>query len=194
MLTILHFLPQMLQGVLLTMMVLICALALGLMLSFLFTFCLERQVNRYLSYLIHIYLFIFRGTPTLVQIFIIYYGAGQISLIRYSFLWQAFKQPFFCAVLALGLNTAAYTTALFTGAIRAIPRGEIQAGIALGFNNVALYQKIIIPRLFSIILPAYSNEVVMVLKSTSLVSAITLPELTGVTQTIIGQTYMTSGL
>lgn len=188
---ILQNLPQMLHGLWLTVLLLLCALAVGVIIAMLCTFCLERRVNTWLNGAIHVYLYVFRGTPILVQIFIIYFGAEQIDFIRHSFLWGAFKQPFFCAVLALGLNTGAYTTVLFVGAIRAIPRGEIQAGVAFALSHIRLYRHIIIPRLLAISLPAYSNEVIMVLKGTSLASAITLLELTGMTQSIIGDTYMT---
>lgn len=191
MITVLQSLPALLHGLLLTIALLITAIACGLSLALLFSFCLTRSIHSLLSVIIHLYLWIFRGTPTLVQIFIIYYGAGEIGFIHHSFLWQAFKHPFFCASLALGLNTGAYTTALFSGTISAIPKGEVEAGLAHGLSTFALYRHIIVPRLTTIVLPAYSNEVIMVLKSTSLASAITLLELTGVSQNMMGLTYVT---
>lgn len=191
MITVLQHLPALLNGLLLTIMLLITAIAVGLSLALLLSFFLARKTHPLLSAIIHFYLWLFRGTPTLIQIFILYYGASQIDFIRHSFLWHGFKHPFFCAILALGLNTGAYTTALFSGTIRAIPSGEIEAAKAYGFQSFALYRYIILPRLISMVLPAYSNEVIMVLKSTSLASAITLLELTGVAQNMMGLTYVT---
>ena len=182
-------LPQLLQGVFLTMLLTLCSLICGLFLSLLLTFCLERKINTWLNHAIQVFMFVFRGTPFIVQIFIIYYGFGQAVWVQHSFLWLAFKSPFFCAVLALTLNTAAYSTALFYGVINKMGKKDIEAAQAFALSNVSLYRHIILPRLFGLVMPAYSNEMVIVLKSTSLVSAIALAELTSTTQSIMGETY-----
>lgn len=182
--------PQLGFGLLTTLALLVAALSIGLLLALFLSTYLESG-SAFLKPVIKVYLFIFRGSPMLVQFFIIYYGAGQFHWITQSFLWDAFKEPMFCAILALSLNTAAYTTELFRGAIRAIPRTEILAAEAFGFNKFLIIRKIILPNLWRVILPAYSNEVIMVLKGTSLASAITVAELTNVTQSIIGETYET---
>ena len=187
---VLQYLPQLLQGFSLTLLLVVSTIACGLSLSLLLTFCLERRLNPILSAIINTYIFIFRGTPLIVQIFIIYYGFGQAEFIQHSWLWFAFKQSFFCAILALTLNTGAYATTLFVGVIDTIDKGEIEAGQAFGLSNLRLYQHVILPRLFALVMPAYSNEIVIIVKSTSLVSAIAIAELTSVTKSLIGKTYL----
>ena len=135
------------------------------------------------------FIFLFRGTPLLVQIFIIYYGSAQFVWLRESFLWFIFKQPFSCAVIALSLNSAAYTTVLLTGALRSIPKGEIEACKALGMAKFIMLRKIMLPRAIRVALPAYSNEIIMTLKNTSLAGAITIVDLTSITNKLIAQTY-----
>lgn len=136
------------------------------------------------------FMFYFRGTPLLVQLFLIYYGSGQLrGLLESVGLWMWFREAWFCAVLTLTLNTAAYTAEILRGAIQGVPRGEIEAARAVGMSGVLLFRRIILPKAFRIALPAYGNEVVFLLQSTSLVSTITLLDLTGVSRRIIAQTF-----
>jgi len=182
------FIAQILHGVALTLILLFCALFFGVILAVMFTLGNISQ-RKILTYPIKAYLFFIRGTPLLVQFFLIYYGTSQFSFLRESFLWPIFQKPFNCAVLALAINTSAYTTVLFTGAIKSINKGEIEACKALGMSWLLMLRRIVLPTAVHNALPAYSNEVVMVLKATSLASTITLLELMGVTQRIISQTY-----
>ncbi|MEH6532118.1 MAG: arginine ABC transporter permease ArtM [Photobacterium frigidiphilum] len=133
---------------------------------------------------------LFTGTPLLVQIFLIYYGPGQFEAIRESFLWNWLSQPWFCAMLALALNTAAYSTQLFKGAFNAIPSGQWQACRALGMDKVATL-RVLLPFAIRRAIPAYSNEVILVFKGTSLASTITIMDLMGYAQRINAQTYDT---
>jgi len=136
------------------------------------------------------FMFYFRGTPLLVQLFLIYYGSGQLrEPLDTLGLWPWFREAWFCAVLTLTLNTAAYTAEIFRGAIQGVPRGEIEAGRAVGMSGVLLFRRIIMPKAFRIALPAYGNEVVFLLQATSLVSTITLLDLTGVARRVIAQTF-----
>ena len=128
------------------------------------------------------YSLFFRGTPLLVQIFLIYFGLGQFGLIRHSFLWPFLREAYVCALITFTLNTAAYSGEILRGGIRAVPRGEIEAARACGMSSFTTYRLVILPRAFSIILPAYSNEVIILLKGTSLASTITLLELMGQAQ------------
>lgn len=185
-----HTLPQLYHGTLMTLWLLISSIVIGLLFSMALVAALHTK-NRIIYIAIKTYLYIFRGTPMLVQFFIIYFGAGQFEFITHSFLWVIFKQPVFCAIITLTLNTAAYTTVLLKGAVDALPKSEILAGQAYGMNNFLIAKNIIFPNVIRVILPAYSNEVVMVLKGTSLASAITVTELTNVRQSIIGETYQT---
>ncbi len=179
---------MMISGLTLTVELTVCALMVGLLLALIFT--LLKSLNLfYLKFPIDALVFFIRGTPLLVQIFIIYYGSAQFHWLRESFLWIILKKPFGCATIALGLNTCAYTTVLLSGAIKSIPRGEIEACQVLGLSNWQMLHKVILPRAWRIALPAYSNEVIMVLKSTSLASTITLLDIMGVTHLLIARTY-----
>ncbi len=135
------------------------------------------------------YIFFFRGTPLLVQIFLIYYGASQFDAVKDAFLWPILKEPYWCAIIAFTMNTSAYSAELIRGAIQAIPHGEIEVADALGMNRLTKIRRIILPRALGIVLPAYSNEFLLMLKSSALASTITLLDITGMARTIIARTY-----
>ncbi|NLQ18296.1 ABC transporter permease [Marinomonas sp. M1K-6] len=135
------------------------------------------------------YIFFFRGTPLLVQIFLVYYGASQFDVVRESFLWPILREPFWCAIIAFTLNTSAYTAEIFRGAIQAIPQGEVEACKVLGMTKAQMYRRILLPRAFGIVLPAYGNEIILMLKGSALASTITILDLTGMARTIIARTY-----
>lgn len=135
------------------------------------------------------YSLFFRGTPLLVQFFLIYFGLGQFDLVRSSFLWPFLREAYVCALITLVFNTAAYSAEIVRGGILAVPRGEVEAARACGMSRVATHRLVILPRAFSIVLPAYSNEVIILLKGTALASTITLMELMGEAQFIASNTY-----
>ncbi|MCM2320533.1 MAG: ABC transporter permease [Pseudomonas sp.] len=135
------------------------------------------------------YIFFFRGTPLLVQLFLVYYGVAQFEAVRQSALWPVLRDPYWCAVITMTLHTAAYIAEILRGAIQAIPHGEIEAARALGMSRWQALLHIILPRAARIALPAYSNEVILMLKASALASTITLLELTGMSRTIIARTY-----
>lgn len=136
------------------------------------------------------YIFFFRGTPLLIQIFLVYYGLSQFEVIRESFLWPILREAYWCAIIAFTLNTAAYTAEILRGAIQAIPEGEVEAAKAIGMGRWMRLRRVVLPRAFRIALPAYSNEVILMLKGSALASTITLLDLTGVARTLIAKTYM----
>jgi len=138
------------------------------------------------------YIFFFRGTPLLVQIFLVYYGLSQFEALRAAgWLWdEVLSQPYWCAIIAFSLNTAAYTAELLRGAMLAVPRGEIEAAQSLGLTRADQLRRVILPRAFGIILPAYGNEVILMLKGSALASTITLLDLMGATRSVIARTYM----
>jgi polar amino acid transport system permease protein len=135
------------------------------------------------------YIFFFRGTPLLVQIFLVYYGASQFDAVRESFLWPILREPFWCAIIAFTLNTSAYTAEIFRGAIQAIPQGEVEACKVIGMTKFQMYRRVLLPRAFGIVLPAYGNEIILMLKGSALASTITILDLTGMARTIIARTY-----
>ncbi|MEZ2353383.1 ABC transporter permease [Caballeronia sp. RCC_10] len=138
------------------------------------------------------YIFVFRGSPLLIQMFLIYYGLGQFGVIRHSFLWPVLREPYVCAVLSLALCTAGYTAEIIRGGLMAIPHGQIEAGYSIGLSGFALLRRVIGPIALRLCLPAYSTEAVLLVKSTALASLVTVWEVTGVAQEIIHQTYRTT--
>jgi octopine/nopaline transport system permease protein len=137
------------------------------------------------------YIFVFRGSPLLVQLFLIYYGLGQFALVRNSPLWPILRDPFNCAVISLALCTAAYTAEIFRGGLLAVPPQQIEAARACGMSGFLMLRRIIAPIALRAALPAYSTELVLMMKSTSLASLVTVWEVTGISQRIIHQTYRT---
>ena len=137
------------------------------------------------------YIFVFRGSPLLIQMFLVFYGLAQFSFIRYSFLWPFLREPVVCAILSLALCTAGYTAEIFRGGIRAVSPKEIEAARSIGMSGFLLVRRILAPIAFRHALPAYSTEVVMMVKSTALASLVTVWEVTGVAQRLISQTYRT---
>lgn len=137
-----------------------------------------------------IYVLFFRGTPLLAQIFLIYYGSGQFRhALEVAGLWQFFREPWFCAILTLSLNTAAYSSEIFRGALQAVPRGEVEAAMALGMSALQRLRFILFPRALAAAWPAYTNEVVYQIQATSLVSIITVMDITGVARVIASRNF-----
>ena len=136
------------------------------------------------------FIFFFRGTPLLVQIFLIYYGLSQFPEVRASALWPILREPYWCALIAFSLNTAAYTAEIMRGAIQAVPRGQIEAAMATGMSRLTRLRRVVLPQALRIGLPAYSNEVILLVKASSLASTITLLDLTGTARTIASVNYM----
>jgi octopine/nopaline transport system permease protein len=135
------------------------------------------------------YVFVFRGTPLLVQIFLIYYGLGQFPSVRSTFLWPFLREPYWCAILALTLNTAAYGSEIIRGGLLSVPVGQIEAARACGMSGLLLFRRVVLPIAVRQALPAYGNELVLMVKATSLASIITLMEVTGIAHKIIAETY-----
>lgn len=142
-----------------------------------------------LDWFARLYVFIFRGSPLLVQIFLIYYGLGQFPAIRHSIFWPFLRDPYWCAILALTLNTAAYASEIIRGGLLAVPHGQVEAARACGMRRVMLFRRIILPLAIRQALPGYGNEMISMVKATSLTSIITLMEVTGVAAKIISETY-----
>jgi octopine/nopaline transport system permease protein len=136
-----------------------------------------------------LYVFLFRGTPLLVQIFLIYYGLSQFSAVRHSIFWQVLREPYWCAVLALMLNTAAYASEIIRGGLLSVPHGQIEAARACGMPRFMIFRRIVMPLAIRQALPGYGNEMISMVKATSLASIITLMEITGVAARIISETY-----
>ena len=185
---IINSFPKLLFASITTLKLLTVSLFIGLFIGLFFAI-LRIKNNIILGKIAYGYSYTFRGTPLLVQIFIIYYGFGQVELIRESFLWDILKEPYWCAVIAFALNTGAYTSEILRSAFQTIKPGFIEAGKSLGVPNKLIFYKIQIPIAIRQSLPAYGNEIILMLKGTSLASTVTLMDLTGVAKYIISTTF-----
>ena len=180
--------PKLLNATLITLKLLSVSLILGLFIGLAFAI-LRMNNNKLINKFAYGYSYIFRGTPLLVQIFIIYFGLGQIEYLRTTFLWVVLKEPYWCAIIAFSLNTGAYTSEILRSAFQTIKPGYLEAGRSLGIPSKIIFTKIQIPIAIKQSLPAYGNEIILMLKGTSLASTVTLMDLTGVAKYIISTTF-----
>ena len=180
--------PKLLSGLNLTIQLVTISLFIGFCLAIGLAL-LRLSNNTFLSFFAKTYVFYFRGTPLLVQIFLIYYGIAQFEIIRETFVWSFFKEAYWCGILALTLNTCAYSSEIIRGGILSVPFGQIESAKSVGMSRFLLYRRIILPIAFRQALPAYGNEIILMVKATSLVSTITLMEVTGIARLIIAKTF-----
>ncbi|WP_210542592.1 ABC transporter permease [Rhodoferax sp. PAMC 29310] len=181
-------------GILTTLSLLASSLVVGAVLALIFALMLTGPIKA-LQWLVSGYTFVIRGTPLLIQVYLIYYGLGQLEWIQARWddvwPWTHFKEPFFCALLAFSLNTAAYTAEMLAGAIRETSAGEVEAAQAYGMSRFKVMRYIVLPSAMRRTLPAYSNEVVMMLHATSLASAVpSLIDVTGAASRIYSDYYL----
>ncbi|VEB26918.1 arginine transporter permease subunit ArtM [Actinobacillus lignieresii] len=175
------------QGIPTSLSLTAVSLLIAFVLAVVFTFLLSME-NKLIKAMVNGYLMLFTGTPLLVQFFLIYHGPGQFKWIVDSFAWQFLSDAWFCAALALALNSAAYSTQLFHGAVKAIPKGQWETCAALGLSRLDTL-KILIPYALRRALPSYSNEIILVFKGTSLASTITLLDIMGYARQLYGTEY-----
>jgi octopine/nopaline transport system permease protein len=181
-------LPKILEGLPLTLELVTLSLLLGFGLA-VGVALMRLAENPLVAAAAGAFVFVFRGTPLIVQLFLIYYGLGQIPLVRESFLWTFFREPFWCAILALTLNTGAYTSEIIRGGIQSVPFGQLEAARAAGMSRVLAFRRIVFPLAMRQALPAYGNEIILMVKGTSIASTITLLEVTGIARGIMSKTF-----
>ncbi len=186
---IIESLPKLFEGALLSLELVAISVLIGGIASIPLAMMRLSQ-NKLLSNLVLSYTFFFRGTPLLVQLFLFYYGLAQFDAVRESILWPILREAYWCALIVFTLNTCAYTTEIMRGAIQAVPQGELEAASAVGMSAFTRVRRITLPLAYRIALPAYSNEIILMLKGSALASTITLLDLTGMARTIIARTYM----
>lgn len=185
---ILESLPRLLGGLSTTVQLVVLALAIGLCAAVGLAL-MRLSSNPLLSAPAYAYVFVFRGTPLLVQIFLIYYGLGQFEAVRDSFLWPVLREAYWCAILALALNTAAYSSEIVRGGIQSVPYGQIEAARACGMPRGLAFRRIVLPQAFGQALPAYGNEMILMVKASSLASTITVMDITGIAKNINSRTF-----
>jgi|TARA_B100000787_G_C16166849_1_gene284352 octopine/nopaline transport system permease protein len=179
---------QILKGLGASLEIIIISLLLGLILSIVIVM-MRLTKNIVLDISSRTFVFIIRGTPLLVQIYFIYYGLAQFTAIRESFVWLVLKEPFWCGVLALTINTAAYTSEIIRSGLNSIVKGQIESATAFGMNKFQAFKRILLPQAVRQSIPAYSNEIILMIKASSLVSIITIMEMTGIARKIISKTF-----
>jgi putative lysine/arginine/ornithine/histidine/octopine transport system permease protein len=182
------YLPMLAEGARTTLWLTVATLLLGFALAFPVALCRNsaRRVPRLFALT---FVFAFRGAPLLVLLFMIYYGAPEISLIRDTLLWSFFRSPIACAVLALSLNSAGYLSEIIAGALRAVPSGQIEAGRALGLNRIQVFRFVKAPNALRLGIRNYGNEAVFVLKGTSAASLVTVGDVMAASNQMYYQTF-----
>jgi len=176
------------QGLFTTVQLVLAALILGLAIAIPLAIMRASQ-HSYLRFPAWLYIYIIRGTPLLVQLYIIYYGLGQLESMKESFLWAFFKEAYWCALFAFTLNTSAYTAEILRGAIDTMPKGELEAAKAFGMSKSNIYRRILLPSAFRRSLPAYSNEVIFLLHGSAVAGVITLVDITGAARIVNARFY-----
>ncbi|HAT87948.1 ABC transporter permease [Cohaesibacter gelatinilyticus] len=182
------FFADLAEGIPVTLAILASALSIGFVLGLLLCIVRLRRIS-IVSKLADFYVLFFRGTPLLVQLFAIYYGLGEFEFIRNSFAWPFLREAWFCAVLALGLNSAAFTSEIMRGGVLGVEKGQLEAAAAYGFSNFQTGRLILMPQAARIALPAYSNEIILMLKGTSLASTISIMDLTGIARKLSSEHF-----
>ena len=178
-----------LSGLWMTLKLLVYSVGIGFFISI--PMAVARNAKcKAISKPVWLFTYVIRGTPLLLQMYLVYFGLAQFESVRNSFAWTALSNPMFCAVAALTINTVAYTSEIFAGAIRSLPYGEIEAANAYGMSRWTSLRRIILPSALRTSLPTYSNEVIMMLQATSIVSTITLFDLTGAANNIYSTYYL----
>ena len=185
---VLDSLPELMGGLITTLELSVLTMLGGIMLS-LPLGVLRASTNRWIAGPIWAYTYFFRGTPMLIQLFLIYYGLAQFKAIRASELWPILREAWWCCLLAFTINTVAYTVEIVAGALRNVPLADIEAARALGMTRWGILTRIKLPVALRILFPAYTNEVIFILQSTSLASIVTVLDLTGVARVIIARTF-----
>ncbi|MCX5577491.1 ABC transporter permease [Kaistia terrae] len=181
--------PRMLQGLVVTLQLVAISITLGALLSI--PVALARMSrSRILRAISFGYMYFFRGTPLLAQVFLVYYGAGQFRTQLDSIgLWWLFKDAFFCCVLTFTLNTGAYQAEILRGAIRAVPAGQREAAMSLGLKPRQIFRKIVMPQAILIALRPLGNEVILMVKGSSVAAIVTVFDLMGVTRLAYSRTF-----
>ncbi|MES0139638.1 ABC transporter permease [Mesorhizobium sp. M0016] len=184
-----EILPKLVAGLPLTLELAGTSILLGAILALALALA-QRLRQPLIDWPIKGFVAVFRGTPLLVQIFLVYYGLGQFRpTLQELGLWGLFREPYWCAILALTLNTAAYGSEILRGAMQSVPSGQIEAAQAFGMTRLMTLRRIVLPIALRQALPSYGNEIILMVKGTSLASIVTLMEITGIAQGIISQTY-----
>jgi polar amino acid transport system permease protein len=180
---------RLLQGLQVTIELVVVSVALGVGLAFLVALA-RMSRNRLLSGTAFAYTTFFRGTPILAQLFLVYYGAGQFRPFLTDIgLWGFFREAWYCAVFTFTLNTAAYQAEIFRGAIQSLPKGQWEAGRALGLSRMRIMRHVILPQAMIVALRPLGNELIIMIKASAVASLVTIFDLMGQTRFIFARSF-----
>ena len=179
---------KILKGVPLTLEVVFISTLLGFGLAIIVAL-MRISDNKLYSVPAYSFIYLIRGTPLLLQLYFVYYGISQFSFVRESFLWPILREPFWCGIITLTISTGAYSAEIIRGGIQSVSQGYIESGKALGLGRVSLFFRIVMPITIRQALPAYGNELILMVKATSLVSLTTYMEMTGIARKIMAKTF-----
>ncbi|WP_199260674.1 ABC transporter permease [Paracoccus binzhouensis] len=180
-------------GVAMTLWLLVASLALGFVLAVPLSVA-RASANPWLRLPVWLFTYVFRGTPLYVQLLILYSGVYSLPLVQSQPLLNAFfREGINCAILAFGICSCAYTTEIFAGAIRAVPPGEVEAARVFGMTGFGVYRRIVLPSALRRALPAYGNEVILVLHATSIAFTATVPDILKIARDVNAATYAPFG-
>lgn len=185
---LLDTLRQLLGGVPLLLELAFWSIGAGALVALLVA-AMRRSASPALNWMARAYVIVFRGTPLLVLLFLIYYGLGQFEAVRASVLWPLLREPYWCALLAFVLNSSASGSEIVRGSLDAVPHGAIEAARACGMSRLLRLRRIVFPLALRHALPTYSSEAILMVKATSLASIVTLMEVTGIASKLISETY-----
>ena len=181
--------PKLIDGLIVTLELVAISIVLGALLAVPLT-AARLSKNRLLSGAAFAYVYFFRGTPLLAQIFLIYYGAGQFRpALDAVGLWTFFREAFNCAVLTFALNTAAYQAEIYRGAIRSVPKGQWEAARALGIGRLPLLWKVVFPQAAIVALRPLGNEIILMIKGSAVASIVTVYDLMGETRLAFSRSF-----
>ena len=181
--------PRMVHGLGVTLQLVLTSIILGAILSL--PIALARMSrSKILSSVSYAYVYFFRGTPLIAQLYLIYYGLGSFRLFFESInMWWFFKEAYFCALFAFTLNTAAYQAEILRGAIESVPRGQTEASHALGLGRISSFRKVILPQALMVALRPYGNEIILMIKGSAIVAVVTVFDLMGETKYAYSRTF-----
>ncbi|QTG16963.1 ABC transporter permease subunit (plasmid) [Agrobacterium tumefaciens] len=180
--------PVVLTGLKLTLIITLLSFVLGQVFALPIGLALASR-SRLLKWPAAVYTFLIRGSPLLVQLFILYYGLAQFSAVRSSVFWPVIRDPLNCAIIAIGLNSAAYAAVIVAGGLKHLPAGQLEACVSLGLSRFSRMRHILLPQVYRAIFPSIGNEMVLVLKASSLASAVTVMEISGAARAFTSKTY-----
>ena len=176
------------EGIPLTLQVVSISTILGIFLAVAVAL-MRISGNRLMSLPAYYFVYLIRGTPLLLQLYFVYYGLSQFEVIRESILWPILKEPYWCGIITLTISTGAYSSEIIRGGILSVSKNYIEASLALGLSQIKTFMLITLPITVRQALPAYGNELILMVKASSLISIVTLMEITGIARTIISKTY-----